>query len=483
MQKQQKDTEIIMQYDYGLIHTDKDLCSDKELYSLILLSARSLTLTLNGVRCFLSGKYMLCLSVDDKTENVSGSYDAHCIRYLPYFINVNLSHEIIGHPLYESMRAAHKYPDFHLFRVRDEVFFGILTLTDSEYDTAHLYFERAEAHIYNNQTDAMWSCHTRSDLFSLLNIAESAYCGKESQEKNDIVRYIKDNAGSNLTLPSLCEHFHINRTTLSDIVKSVTGMPPMAYVLEERLTQVLPDLLFTKVPISVLSERYGFSDMNYFIRAFKRKYGKPPLQYRNDGYAERLRNEKSYHRKELDMMFENYLKRGIGRAVTLLSEQTDKTPYRQPLIDFITDKTTIHRVLGVYEKQLIDCFDDREVLSAEISGILFSQIADGDNTVSIPLLMELGYTEQVRGKIEALNTSSYSELIEFTKHDNSSNPNIRKKTPNFPTELCSFVFTEADSHQREELVKALASNGEIPDNIREECRLDAERRIRRIVEE
>lgn len=408
-----------MLYDSNLIRIDSYLYSDNEMYSVILLSARKLTFMLNGVRCFLSGKYMLCLSVDDTVEKISGDYVAHSIRYLPCFINANLSHEIIGQPLYESMRAAHQYPDFHLFYTRDDIFFGILALTESEYDTACLYFERAKSHLSKHETDTMWSCYTRSDLFSLLNVAESAYCGKESGEGNDIVCYIKENAGNNLTLSSISSHFHMSRTTLSGIVRKLTGMPPMAYVLEERLTQVLPDLLFTKVPINILSERYGFSDMNYFIRAFKKKYGKPPLQYRNDGYAERLKNEKSYHRKELDLMFTGYLKRGRGRAFTLLSEQTDKTPYRRLLIDFITNTTQHYRVLGAYEKKLIDCFDDRQTLSAEIAGILLSQISVGKNTVSIPLLTELGYAEEARHRIEQLYTESYFELAEFTKHGSS----------------------------------------------------------------
>lgn len=61
----------------------------------------------------------------------------------------------------------------------------------------------------------------------------------------------------------------------------------MAYVLEERLTQVLPDLLFTQVPISDLVEKYGFMDDNCFIRVFKKRHGKTPLQYRLDGRAAR----------------------------------------------------------------------------------------------------------------------------------------------------------------------------------------------------
>jgi two-component system response regulator YesN len=141
-----------------------------------------------------------------------------------------------------------------------------------------------ERYIQNRSGDVpMWACKARTDMYSILNITENAYCGKKSPEGNEIIRYIKDNVGSTLTLTALCDHFHMSRTTLAKITKELTGLSPMAFLLEERMTLVIPDLLFTSKSISELAEKYGFMDDNYFIRVFKKKYGKPPLQYRIDG--------------------------------------------------------------------------------------------------------------------------------------------------------------------------------------------------------
>jgi len=272
-----------MEYSYDLIHIKDGLSSDKMLYSFILLKARALSLYLNGIRCFLDGTYMLCLNDEDVIADVNGKYECANLQYDLYFINVNLDSTVIADSIYESMRAQHHYPDFHLFRTRNSSYFGIIPLDSAEYSTAKLYFERAACHIAGHGTDWLWSCRTRSDLFSILNIAESAYLGVTSGEEIEIIRYIKDNAGNQMTLSDLCSHFHTNRTTLTRIIKDITGLPPMAYVLEERLTQVLPDLLFTALPISELAEKYGFTDDNYFIRKFRQRYGKTPLQYRIDG--------------------------------------------------------------------------------------------------------------------------------------------------------------------------------------------------------
>jgi AraC family transcriptional regulator len=135
-------------------------------------------------------------------------------------------------------------------------------------------------------------------MISILRIAEGAYLGEQAEKGCDILRYIRDNIGKEITLPALCKQFNTNRTTLTDLMKELTGLSPMQYVLEERLSQSHPDLLFTSIPISEIAEKYGFDDPNYYIRAFKKRFGVTPLNYRSKGVEERIKNENIYHEKE-----------------------------------------------------------------------------------------------------------------------------------------------------------------------------------------
>ncbi len=98
--------------------------------------------------------------------------------------------------------------------------------------------------------------------------------------KAEIIEYIDNNLGEHLTLESLCEHFHTNRTTLARLIKEATGKSPIRYILEQRLTKSCNDLATTDMSISEIAEKYGFADDNYFIRAFKKQYGISPLQFR-----------------------------------------------------------------------------------------------------------------------------------------------------------------------------------------------------------
>ena len=284
----------ILKYHPSLIHMTKELAAAEDMYSVVLLRARALTITLGGVTCFLDGAYLLCLGADDTLTVGRGTYEASALRFLPAFYNVNLTASLIDTPLYEDMRTRYGYPDFHLFRDRKEGFLGILPLSDEEYENTRLHFLCAGQHIDSHASDRLWSCRARSDMISILRIAEGVYWGDASGEGSEIVRYIREHLDREITLQGLCLRFNTNRTSLTQEMKRLTGMAPMQYVQLERLNQSRPDLLFTGLSIGEVAQKYGFSSENYYIRAFKKQFGKTPLQYRRDGVAERIRNQEKY---------------------------------------------------------------------------------------------------------------------------------------------------------------------------------------------
>ena len=286
-----------MEYRPELIALSSEPRLATPMYSLVLLNATSVSCTLSGVRCYLDGHYLLCLNDEDVLTIHTGRYDLLNFGFLPFFYNVNLNHSVIVGADYADLRARHGYPDFHLFHTRNEVFCGIVRLRLEEYDFLRGLFIRAGEHIENHETDGAWSCHARSELISILRVAENCYLGGETENNmpdgkrpeigQEVLRYIREHIDSPLSLDELSNLFHTNRTTLTRRIKELTGMTPAQYVLEERLNQSRPDLLFTWLPIGEIALKYGFSGENYYIRAFKKRFGKSPLQYRTEGRAAR----------------------------------------------------------------------------------------------------------------------------------------------------------------------------------------------------
>lgn len=414
-----------MRYDASLIQLTDSLQKNDSMYSLICLSAVQLNLSLSGTRCFLDGKYLLCLSADDSLQVRNGYYEALQLRFMPYFYNVNLNHQVIGMPLYEEMRANHGYPDFHLFRHRDDSYIGILPLDEDGYRLVMGHLRRAGEFIAGHENDPMWSCRTRSEMIAILRIAEGA--GLPEEEGMDVIRYIQENIAENFTLSSLCARFHTNRTTLSRQIRERTGMTPMQYIREERLRQSLPDLLFTFLPISEVARKYGFTDANYYIRLFRGRYGKTPQQYRTEGFDNRVEREEFFRKREQDVLirsaFDRYLRGGSGQAVRILRNAEDKSIFREAFMEHLNDEK---QILNRYEKELLDCFEDADVLGQEIAQRFLTLLESGKRLNSIPLLILLGEEKRVEEITERLYSEAHKKLLAWMRQPES----VRKQDRN-----------------------------------------------------
>ena len=266
------------------------------MYSLICLEASTLILKINDTNCFLDGHYLICLSCDDKLEIIRGYYDVLNLQFLPYFYNVNLNHKLFELPIYQEMRDSYGYPDFNLFICRRNGYLGIIPISEEDYFIVRTEFQQARMHINDHELDYMWSCKTRSNMISILRMAQASDPMIKEQKGMEIIKYISNNLNKNLSVSTLCSEFNTNRTTLNRLIKELTGLTPGNYIHHERLNQSRPDLLFTFVPINEIAKKYGFSDINYYIRSFKKQFGVSPLKYRLEGREKRIREEHIYHK-------------------------------------------------------------------------------------------------------------------------------------------------------------------------------------------
>ena len=271
-----------MKYNPNLISFSEEIKINEQMLTMILLRTETLHLTLGDSKCYLSGQYLICLGPNQTFSIHQGKYEAISFAFTPYFFNVNLNQSIISMQNYPELCQKYGFPDFHLFLERSDDYYGIIPMSADGYICMIDYFRRMEKYIKNHKSDNMWSCHVRSILISALYYAESAHLGNDEKDVSPVIRYIREHVASPLNLKQLCQTFRTNRTTLTKNFKELTGMTPMQFVLEERLNQSRSELLFTGLPIGEIALKYGFSDANYYIRAFKRRFEKSPLQYRKE---------------------------------------------------------------------------------------------------------------------------------------------------------------------------------------------------------
>ncbi|MBQ8859419.1 MAG: helix-turn-helix transcriptional regulator, partial [Clostridia bacterium] len=85
-----------------------------------------------------------------------------------------------------------------------------------------------------------------------------------------------------ISVARLCEEFHVSRTYLYTQLEEHTKEGVAGYIREQRLSKAEAMLKITTVPITQVSSAVGFTDYNYFLRVFKKRFGISPKNLRRD---------------------------------------------------------------------------------------------------------------------------------------------------------------------------------------------------------
>ena len=99
----------------------------------------------------------------------------------------------------------------------------------------------------------------------------------------EVVRYIQENPGMNITVRELAERTGYSTGHFSKKFKKIFGCTPQAYMSNLKLEHAKNRLIHTEQPISAIAEELGFCDMSHFGNFFKAKTGMFPSYYRKKG--------------------------------------------------------------------------------------------------------------------------------------------------------------------------------------------------------
>lgn len=84
----------------------------------------------------------------------------------------------------------------------------------------------------------------------------------------------------NFSVAELSKEMHLSTTQMYRKLKAITGLPPNKFIRRFRLQNSLELLQNSSMNIAEIAYKVGFSDPNYFSRAFSEEFGKPPSEIR-----------------------------------------------------------------------------------------------------------------------------------------------------------------------------------------------------------
>jgi len=100
---------------------------------------------------------------------------------------------------------------------------------------------------------------------------------------SSITDYIRANYNENLTLEKVADRFGFSPAYLSRMFQKYAGINYKKYVQELRIEAGYRLLMNTARPVGEIAMECGFPDGRSFAKAFSRRYGMTPAQYRKTG--------------------------------------------------------------------------------------------------------------------------------------------------------------------------------------------------------
>jgi len=95
-----------------------------------------------------------------------------------------------------------------------------------------------------------------------------------------VIHYIHENLTNKILMNDLCRKAYLSRNAFFAWFKEQFGITPLDYINHERIKLAKQLLADNKYNISQVSAHCGFSDVNYFVRLFKKLEGITPGAYK-----------------------------------------------------------------------------------------------------------------------------------------------------------------------------------------------------------
>lgn len=104
----------------------------------------------------------------------------------------------------------------------------------------------------------------------------------ENLRINSVIDYIENNYADEIKLGTIAEIINMSESAFSHFFKKRTGASFTQYILDYRIGIATKLLFETDMTINEISYKSGFKTLSNFNKAFKKKQGNSPKDYRND---------------------------------------------------------------------------------------------------------------------------------------------------------------------------------------------------------
>lgn len=255
--------------------------------SLFMVSNGEYEFLLNGKKYKKMAPFFLCLSGNDRLEliHVEKYASAQTFSFSPLFLNSSLTDEALSKNIFSKIEDMHDRNLINMFRRHDEIFSGIVEVDTHSFLQIREWFSIIGGET-SMQSDGMWTCRIRRYLLQILYLLEDVYVNKlrnPDTEKGIVqkaMEYIHTNYNKCIGLQDICMYAGTNRTTLNQKFKEEFSCTAMQYLSQYRIKMAQTALVHTNLTIEEIAVCCGYQYESYFVKAYQKKTGESPTEYR-----------------------------------------------------------------------------------------------------------------------------------------------------------------------------------------------------------
>lgn len=126
-----------------------------------------------------------------------------------------------------------------------------------------------------------------ADFSALVDLTLEFFRHKGMQNDQDIVeqvkRYVEQNLEREISCSDIAGQVFLNQDYLNRIFKKRTGYTLKSYVFHCRMDKAKLLLQMTRLPISIIAAKVGYSNFSHFSASFKKAMGVSPIEARQAG--------------------------------------------------------------------------------------------------------------------------------------------------------------------------------------------------------
>lgn len=120
-------------------------------------------------------------------------------------------------------------------------------------------------------------------LKKMLNVIFAVFdedCSYQVGSEQRVLNYIDRNVNDGISLDQAAEYANMSSYYFSRVFKKITGVKFITYVTDCKIEIAQEMLVDTDMPVISIAYELSYNEANYFSKAFKRKVGMTPTEYR-----------------------------------------------------------------------------------------------------------------------------------------------------------------------------------------------------------